>query len=97
MRQTIGIINYNIGNIGSIQRSLNFFNTNYLIVNNSKDIKKCDKIILPGVGSFNFSMKILKSKKLDIDIKNFFKSGKDVLAICLGMQLLLSESDCLFK
>ena len=93
MKQTIGIINYNIGNIGSVKRSLEYFKAKHLLVNNTKDLKKCDKIILPGVGSFDFSMKILKKKKLDMAIKNFFKSGKDVMAICLGMQLLLSESE----
>jgi|TARA_Y100000294_G_C8533941_1_gene328206 glutamine amidotransferase len=93
MTQRVGIINYNIGNIGSIKRSLEFFDTNYLMVNNAKDLKKCDKIILPGVGSFDFSMKMLKKKKLDFAIKNFFKEGKDILAICLGLQLLLTESE----
>ena len=90
MTQRVGIINYNIGNIGSIKRSLDFFDTNYLMVNNAKDLKKCDKIILPGVGSFDFSMKMLKKKKLDFAIKDFFKEGKDILAICLGLQLLLT-------
>ena len=72
---------------------MNFFDTNYLMVNNAKDLKKCDKIILPGVGSFDFGMKMLKKKKLDFAIKDFFKEGKDILAICLGLQLLLTESE----
>lgn len=93
MKQKIGIINYNIGNIGSVKRSLNYLNANYIIVNNEKELKKCDKIILPGVGSFDFSMKILKKKRLDVAIKEFFKQGKNILAICLGMQLLLTESE----
>jgi imidazole glycerol-phosphate synthase subunit HisH len=93
MKQRIGIINYNIGNIGSVKRSLKHLGADYLIVNNKKDLKNCDKIILPGVGSFDFSMKILKRKKMDVAIKEFFKEGKNILAICLGMQLLLTESE----
>ena len=46
MTQRVGIINYNIGNIGSVKRSLDFFDTNYLMVNNAKDLKKCDKIFI---------------------------------------------------
>ena len=46
MTQRVGIINYNVGNIGSVKRSLEFFDTNYLMVNNAKDLKKCDKIIM---------------------------------------------------
>tara|TARA_B100001123_G_scaffold450594_1_gene622229 strand:- start:1433 stop:1651 length:219 start_codon:yes stop_codon:yes gene_type:complete len=72
MKQKIGIINYNIGNIGSVKRSLNYLNANYIIVNNEKELKKCDKIILPGVGSFDFSMKILKKKKVGRSNKRIF-------------------------
>ena len=50
MKQKIGIINYNIGNIGSVKRCLNYLNANFIIVNNEKELKKCEKIFLPGVG-----------------------------------------------
>ncbi len=88
-----GIINYGLGNLGSLNRIILNMGFNVKIINSPLEILNLDRIILPGVGSFNAAMKLLKkgnwieplSEYALIKKKNFF-------GICLGMQLLSSSS-----
>jgi glutamine amidotransferase len=88
-----GIINYGLGNLGSLNRIILNLGFNVKIINTPNEILNCDKIILPGVGSFNSAMKLLKegswveplSEHALVKKRNFF-------GICLGMQLLSSSS-----
>ena len=83
------IINYGVGNVLSIKRSLDYLGMKSIITNDKKKIKDCSHLILPGVGAF--SSQVLK-RRLDQVIKDFANTGKPVLGICLGMQLLFEES-----
>ena len=89
----IGIIHYNSGNIGSLIKTIKKFNQNVLIVKSVKDFDMCDKIILPGVGSFDIAINFLKKKKLLLKLRNFILNGGDTLGICLGMQILYKSSE----
>ncbi len=86
------IINYGVGNVLSIKRSLDYLGMKSVITNDKKKIKDCSHLILPGVGAFSSAMKLLKEGGLDQVIKDFANTGKPVLGICLGMQLLFEES-----
>tara|TARA_B100001057_G_C22562466_1_gene837856 strand:+ start:157 stop:762 length:606 start_codon:yes stop_codon:yes gene_type:complete len=86
------IIDYGVGNVLSIKRSLDHVGVKSITTNNKKKIENCSHLILPGVGAFSSAMNLLKENKLDQVIKDFAKSGKPVLGICLGMQLLFEES-----
>ena len=86
------IINYGVGNVLSIKRSLDYLGMKSIITNDKKKIKDCSHLILPGVGAFSSAMKLLKEGGLDQVIKDFANTGKPVLGICLGMQLLFEES-----
>lgn len=87
------IIDYGLGNLGSIQNMLDVIGENAIISSDAEDIKKCDHLILPGVGAFDAGMKLLNEKNLITVIKNEAQSGKPVLGICLGMQLLGNKSE----
>lgn len=89
----IVIIDYTLGNLFNIQRAFEFIGVNTLITDKAEDIKSAKKIILPGVGAFGEGMKHLKEKGLDKLVKDTAAEGKPVLGICLGMQLLMSESE----
>lgn len=89
----IGIVDYGAGNIKSVKNSLDFAGAKFKEVKFAEDIKGCDKLILPGVGAFSDAMRNLKSLSLDEAIREFVKSGRDFLGICLGMQLLFDSSD----
>jgi len=89
----IAIIDYGMGNIHSVNKALQFFGAKAIITNNAKDIQSAEKAVLPGVGAFDDAVKELEKQKLIPAIKEFIKSKKPFLGICLGMQLLFEESE----
>jgi len=88
---TIGILDYGVGNLYSIQKALREFTNNVLITDDPEKIKELDGLILPGVGSFGAGMDGLHRRGLIKEVKNFAKSRKPMLGICLGAQLMLSK------
>ena len=89
----IGIVDYNMGNLASVKNAFDKIGANAKIVNSPDKIKNYDKLILPGVGAFGDAMQHLKSTGMDEAIKDFVKSGKFLLGVCLGMQLLFEKSE----
>ncbi len=85
----IGIINYDLGNLGSVKNALNKIDEPFLQINNIDDFESVKKLILPGVGSFSEGIKNIKRKGFDkLIIDNVINLKKPILGICLGMQLL---------
>jgi len=89
----IAIIDYGMGNIHSVNKALQLLGAQTKITNNPKDIRSADKAVLPGVGAFDDAMVELKKQGLVTEIKEFVKSGKPLLGICLGLQLFFEESE----
>ena len=89
----IAIIDYGAGNLKSVKNALDYLKVDCRITDKSGDIKNADRLILPGDGSFGYLMSSLQKKKLISPIKNFIKSGKPFLGICLGLQALFEESE----
>jgi glutamine amidotransferase len=89
----IGIVDYNVGNLSSVYNACKVLQTDAKIVQNPEELKEFDKLILPGVGAFGDAMEHLKKYSLDEAIKEYVKSGKYMLGICLGMQLLFDSSE----
>ena len=87
----IAVIDYGAGNIFSIKNALDYLGENAVLTAEEKVISSANKIILPGVGAFPDAMDKLKEKALDYVIKSEALK-KPLLGICLGMQLLFSES-----
>src|SRR5574344_1102034 len=90
----IAIINYGLGNLGSIVNMLKVIGEKTIITDDVNEIDKADKIILPGVGAFDTGMQQLKEKGL-IDVIRYqaLNRKKPMLGICLGMQLLGRKSE----
>jgi len=89
----IGLIDYGMGNIHSVTKALESLEEEIILIKNNHQIKDCKALILPGVGSFDPAINNLSKTELIIDIKNWIKSGKSFLGICLGLQLLFESSD----
>lgn len=87
----IGIIDYGMGNLKSICNALEYINEEYLISAYKYDLRKCSALILPGVGSFKEGMFNLRKDGLYSVVKEVKKTGKPLLGICLGMQLLFEK------
>lgn len=88
----IAIINNNMGNIKSVSRALDLLNIDNIITSDPEEIKRADKLILPGVGNFSEASKRLKQSGLMDLIKiEVLEKKKPLLGICLGMQLLFEK------
>ncbi len=89
----ITIIDYGLGNIGSVKNAFDKLGVINVVSSSPEDIKKASGLILPGVGAAGEGMKNIKSRTLDAVIRNEVDKGKPLLGICLGMQLLMSKSE----
>ena len=89
----IAIIDYDAGNLKSLEKALQFLGQECVITRDFHEIKKADKVILPGVGSFGDAMSQLKKYELDKVIHEVAAEQKPFLGICLGLQLLFEGSE----
>ncbi|MBH0169502.1 imidazole glycerol phosphate synthase subunit HisH [Fictibacillus sp. 18YEL24] len=88
----IGIIDYGMGNLHSVCSALKRINQPYILSGNIEELQKTDGLLLPGVGSFKDAMTELEKTGLADFIKKEAQSGKPLMGICLGMQLLFEGS-----
>ena len=89
----VAIIDYGMGNLFSVKQSCKYIGLNPIITADNNEIKSSDALILPGVGAFGDAMENLRQLDLINPIKEFISTGKPFMGICLGMQLLLTESE----
>lgn len=88
----IAVIDYGVGNLFSLTSSLNMIGAKCIVTADPDEIKKADKLLLPGVGAFADAINKLTALGLDKVIIEEAKNGKPILGICLGMQLLFEKS-----
>lgn len=89
----IAIIDYDAGNIRSVEKALKFLGQDVKITRDPEEILSAEKVILPGVGAFGDAMGKLKEYGLDQVIRKTAGKGTPFLGICLGLQLLFERSD----
>lgn len=89
----ITIIDYDLGNLGSVKNALDKLGVDSVVSSSTTDIERAQGLILPGVGAAGEGMKNLKERELDVLIKQEVQKGKPLLGICLGMQLLMTKSE----
>ncbi|PIU61331.1 MAG: imidazole glycerol phosphate synthase subunit HisH [Armatimonadetes bacterium CG07_land_8_20_14_0_80_40_9] len=89
----IAIIDYGMGNLRSVQKGFEKVGFKAIVTSNPKEVLRCSKVVLPGVGAFKDCMKNLKKYRLLDSIYKSIESGKPYLGICLGLQILFSESE----
>ena len=86
------IIDYGMGNLFSVKNACAHVSLNSRITNDINEIRNASLVILPGVGAFKNAMESLYKLNLVDEILKFSESGKPIIGICLGMQLLLEKS-----
>lgn len=89
----IALVDYNMGNLASVRNAFDLLGEKVTIESDPDKLKEYDRIILPGVGAFGDAMEHLKERGMDQAIQEYAASGKYLLGICLGMQLLFESSE----
>ncbi len=89
----IAIIDYGAGNLHSVQNALVKLGAESEITGDREKILAADRVILPGVGAFGDAMDRLRETGLDKVVKEVAESGKPLLGICLGLQLMFEQSE----
>jgi glutamine amidotransferase len=89
----IGLIDYGMGNLHSVQRAFERLGAEVLPVTDVAAMEGCEALVLPGVGAFDPAMQRLRSSGLDQGVLASCASGRPLLGICLGLQLLFEASD----
>lgn len=93
MSATISIVNYDMGNIYSIVNAVRNRGFEAKLVETPSEIAASDLLILPGVGAYRDAMAKLRGHGLDVALHEYARSGRALLGICLGMQLLFESSE----
>lgn len=89
---TIAVLNYGIGNVKSICSAVEKVGCHALLTHDKSEILKANGLIIPGVGAFSHGMEKLSEYDLISFIQDYAISGKPLMGICLGMQMLFSQS-----
>lgn len=89
----IAIIDYNAGNITSVARALAHIGQKFVITDDTRMLDAASHVIFPGVGAAGEAMAYLRQKNLDSWLKACFQSGKPLMGICLGTQIILDYSE----
>ena len=87
------IIDYNVGNLHNLKNALDFSGIENRLVTKPDEVKKADRILLPGVGAFAPAMDHLKKSGMLEALQEKFQSGTPMLGVCVGAQLLMDNSE----
>ena len=88
----VGIIDYGVGNLFSLQSSFKAIGEEAFVSGDAEDLRKADRLVLPGVGAFEDAANKLRASGLDSFVRQQAAEGKPLLGICLGMQMLFEKS-----
>ena len=89
----VGIVDYNMGNLASVYNACKLIGVDAHIVSDPNKLQDYERVILPGVGAFKDAMEHLEQTGMKQAVLDFAASGKPIIGICLGMQLLFESSE----
>ncbi len=89
----IAIIDYGAGNLGSVYKAFKFVGADIQVTDSRDVVRDADALVLPGVGAFTHCMNGLEGVGLTESTKEFIRSGRPFLGICVGLQMLFDESE----
>lgn len=90
---TVSIVNYGLGNLGSVVNMLKRAGTQSKFISTPDEVLGSERVLLPGIGAFDEGMSRLENLDLISPLRDFADSGRPLFGICLGMQLLLGGSE----
>jgi len=88
----ISIVDYGVGNIFSVGQALKSLKFDFILDNDGSSVAKSDMVLVPGVAAFGLGMRNLEKRGQAEELRNFYKTGKPLIGLCLGAQMFLNES-----
>src|SRR5579871_3617174 len=88
----IAVIDYGAGNLGSVYKAFRYIGADVVVTSDAADVKRADRLVLPGVGAFCHCMQGLAGVRLTDATRDFIATGRPFLGICVGLQMLFDES-----
>ena len=89
----VGIIDFNAGNITSLERALDYLKIPYIRSKNPSELKDCDRFMFPGDGDDAYAMAELKKSGFDVFVREQVQAGKLLFGICVGSQIIFEHSE----
>lgn len=89
----VAIIDYGVGNLRSVEKAFAATDCKAIVSGDEQDLRKAERLVLPGVGAFGACMRALSERGFDRLVKERVEEGTPLLGVCVGMQLLFGESD----
>lgn len=89
----VGIIDFNAGNITSLERALTYLNIPFIRSKNPSELKDCDRFMFPGDGDDAYAMSELEKSGFDVFVREQTGLGKPLLGICVGSQIIFEHSE----
>lgn len=89
----IAIVDYGMGNLRSVEKAFHAVGQHAFVASDPERVARADRVVLPGVGAFGAAMDNLRASGMADAVTSFIQSGRPFLGICLGLQLLFSESE----
>jgi glutamine amidotransferase len=93
MSVSVTMLDYGVGNLHSVAKALRESGADVLVTNRPEDVRRAERLVLPGVGAFADGMARLEKNGLSDAVGDFFETQRPLLGICLGMQMLFDESE----
>lgn len=93
MKRRVVVVDYGVGNLLSVTRALESRGADVIVAGDAQAIAAAERLVIPGVGAFADGMAELERRGLVQPIRDYAATGRPLLGICLGMQLLFSESE----
>jgi glutamine amidotransferase len=90
---TLAIVDYGVGNLGSVGRAFRRLGAAFHLTSDPDEVRRADRLVLPGVGHFGESMTNLRERGLEAPIREALGEGAKLLGICVGFQMLFERSD----
>ena len=91
--QMIGVVDYGAGNLRSVERALAHLGVSFFTTARPEELGRADRLVFPGVGEARAAMEVLEARGLDEAIVAFARSGRPLLGICIGAQVVLDRSE----